>query len=190
MASTNDVKRRRLECVANSSISLSTLAEVIGTLQKGEDVCCTAKTISRDLQACLDIHTPYGYLIQKAPLQLDNGKTYDWSYCNPAALLHIGCNKSRRLASLVEASSATNPAELILYNDETTPGNQLRPDNAREQMCMYYSFKQFPDWFRSRKFGWFFFSSLKTSILETVVGGLSTLIAVVLKVFFMATFNM
>ena len=71
-----------------------------------------------------------------------------------------------------------------MYCDETTPGNDLRPDQSNELQCVYWCIPQLPDWFRTRKLGWFYYGFLRTGLQHTVQGGMSGLLRIVLKHFY------
>ena len=43
---------------------------------------------------------------------------------------------------------------VVFYLDEARPGNVHRPEHARLSQCLYWSIKEVPAWFRSRRAGW------------------------------------
>ncbi len=177
-------RKRRLTALAGSGLSVRQLAKVIEHLEGGEAACASNSTILRDVHAAVDIDTPFGKLIQKGELPLANGGTHSFTYCDPAALMFHLCSTCARFAALVENCTADGPAGLVLYTDETTPGNQMRPDSSREVMCLYYTLLQLPVWFRARNFGWMVFCCIKTNVMDKILGGLSQLVIFWLTIFF------
>ena len=141
-------KRRRLECLATTTITTRCLARVLAKLTDSDS--CHAATISRDASKYLKIHTPLGKLIEIVELPLEGGKIHKWAFANPAALLYCLCQRSGRFAEMLEGCCLHGPAGVVLYSDETTPGNQYRPDAARESLCCYWSIIELPQWFRDR----------------------------------------
>ncbi|CAE7938048.1 unnamed protein product, partial [Symbiodinium necroappetens] len=71
-----------------------------------------------------------------------------------------------------------------MYADEIKPGNVLRPDKGREQLCFYWTLKELPSWFVSRDQGWFFFGCFPTSMIGNVAGGYSFLFSLMVECFF------
>jgi hypothetical protein len=71
-----------------------------------------------------------------------------------------------------------------LYADEATPGNVHRPDKGRKFMAVYWTFREFPDWFRNGPAGWFPLSFVHHKVMDTIPGGLSGLMVVILRLFF------
>ena len=125
-----------------------------------------------------------GKLLQTMELPLEDGKVHAWTYADPTTLLYIMCSRSRNFADLMASSCSEGSAGCVLYSDETTPGNQLRPDSARESLCIYHTLRELPQWFRNRLHGWFVMGFLKTNVLHTVRGGLSTLMVRVVQILF------
>ena len=67
-------KKRRLAPLAGSSLSISSLATILGQLSKdpgaADTKCATpeAQAISKEVRACVAIRTPFGKLIQEFDL--------------------------------------------------------------------------------------------------------------------------
>ena len=77
-------------------------------------------------------------------------------HLNPGVLLHHAMSSSGEFAAnLLEAQrvSATNVLRICVYMDKSRPGNELRPDEARNMQCIYFNFIDLPAWFRSRGCG-------------------------------------
>ena len=66
----------------------------------------------------------------------------------------------------VAASSPT--LDLMLYLDKTGYGNERRPDIRQSKQCLYWSIKQFPPWFLSRKNGWLPFAYVSAGDQKTL----------------------
>jgi len=76
---------------------------------------------------------------------------------------------------LIEAMSnnTARRLRLILYLDELTPGNVIRPDNRRKLYVWYISFVEFKLHLRNEAL-WLPVAAIRSTILSTVVGGLSS----------------
>ena len=186
-----DTKRRRisssLACLAASSISQRSLVQILAGLGEAQQ---SLSNLQRETDKALQIETPYGPLIQHIGLPLQKGKDHEFYFAHPFALLNYMCEKSPRYARLLSLCSLKRPAGLILYFDETSAGNVLHPDLPRETMCCYFTFKELPPWLRARKWGWIPIGFLKTTVLETVLGGMSRFTSLVVQLFFGQFFNL
>ena len=146
----------------------------------------------RELKAiaheAVDIHTPVGDLMASMEVALDDGSTYVWHYINPLALLFQLCVLNSSFAHMMASAVAQGPARLAMYTDGTAHGNALHPDLPREMLCFYFSFKEFPRWWRSKAWGWLPFGFFPTKF--DVIGGPSKLLSRVLHQFFAGMFNL
>jgi len=133
-----------------------------------------------------DITTPYGNLISivSLPLEDETADPYQWPIVNPFAFLYVMCLKSVRFAAFLKKCVGGGVAGIVLYTDETTPGNQLRPDSRGDIQCFYWTFSNFPDWYRSRRFGWFAFGFLTVTKQHEVKGDISRICKHMLSTFF------
>ena len=142
------------------------------------------KGVFKEMQeAELQAHTPYGPLITEVELEFSNGPPQKWPIVNPFALLYVLCSVCPLYLNFARRCIGEDMGNIILYTDETTPGNQLHVDQQRELCCFYWTFAQFPKWFRARASGWLILGFIKTTELKHVKGGLSGLCAQVLRVF-------
>ena len=68
-------------------------------------------------------------------LPMSDGKEFTWSVCNVPRLVEYFAAEASTFRVLMErgiAASHGEPLRGILYLDEVTPGNVLRPDNKRK----------------------------------------------------------
>ena len=129
--------------------------------------------------------TPYGTVVQTMKLPMvGSNDAFIWHYVSPFALIHHICTLSCTFASIVGSLLAHQTNNIILYFDETKPGNVLRPDPGREFMAIYWTFRELPEYLRHRVPGWFPFGFLRQTQMNQVVGGISSLASRVLRVFF------
>lgn len=70
-----------------------------------------------------------------------------------------------------------------MYTDEATPGNQLRPDKARNYYAIYWTIAEYPDWFRSRHGGWHDLCQMQVSTVEDMPRGIRAVTSKVLELF-------
>ena len=147
--------------------------------------------------------TPYGTVIQTFNVGSDTHPV-DQEFVHPFALLWHLCAASVHFfdflaegyrqsaggsAAAVPSGSATEGApqplwRIVLYADEATPGNVHRPDKGRQFMAVYWTFREWPDWFRAGRAGWFPFCFVHHAVLKKISGGLGHLMVLVLRSFF------
>ena len=109
-----------------------------------------------ELYAIPNTLTPYGAVCCEDTIRGASGDLKIF-HVNPFALLAFACDHHTHFRSFfasIVASSRDNLLDIIYYMDKATPGNNKRPDNGRAAQCIYFSFLQFPAWFRSRRNGW------------------------------------
>ena len=133
-------------------------------------------------------HTPYGTLGKIINIPLKAGGTLEWLMICPLALLFTMCDICSEFAKLLQRvatySAGIAHLTLIYYTDETTPGNQVRPDNRRKVQCHYWTFKEFPSWFRTKCDAWSLLGFMGCHEEKEVAAGLSGVVKLVLTALF------
>ena len=129
-------------------------------------------------EACGQKETIHGPLC--STFSLPTGK----DFVNPLALLSTLTANRPALGDLLRSTQGAGQLTVVLYADEAKPGNVLRPDTGRAQLCVYWTILELPDWFKSRDCGWWFCLACPCKLLGQVPGGLSLLFARVLDTFF------
>ena len=140
------------------------------------------RALSAVVHECGQQRTPYGLVVEHMDLDVD-GKVYKWPFVNPFAFLFHVCTSCADFLRFFTEHCAEGVADIILYADETKPGNVLRPDSGRSTLSIYWTVKQFPGWFRSRHVGMFLFGVLQTKRVEKIAGGSSNVLRKVMTVF-------
>ena len=101
-----------------------------------------------EIESFLSQPTPYGPLVQTRSLAREaNGEHFKWHHTNPFALMWTMCKINPRFANFMKGCydrASCTLRKVALYSDETTPGNQLRPDNARQLQAIYFALLFFP----------------------------------------------
>jgi len=144
-------------------------------------------SLHRAAQAGLDEDTPYGKLIEDMELELTDGTTFTMPYINPFALVFYMNMLSVACRGFLRLHLQGRTARVCLYVDETTPGNVLRPDKGRSLQCVYWTFLEFPSWFRVKTTSWFAVCYLPSSVVQKLAGGMSALMARILRIFWHPT---
>ena len=96
----------------------------------------------------------YGSVVQDVMLPCKDGTEYKWSMANPFALLAYLAEVNAGFAHFMSTHLSGRTSNLICWGDETTPGNALRPDSSTKVVALYFSFIEFPDYFRHGDYGW------------------------------------
>jgi hypothetical protein len=131
-----------------------------------------------------NIDTPYGKVCEEILIERDGGDPFVFECLNPFALLWLAAARSEYAAEFY-AANLKGRCRIVLYCDGVTPGNALRPDHGRTFEAIYWTFLEFPDWYRSRiQTSWFPFCFLESKRLCDDCITMSTVAAAVMKKFF------
>ena len=76
------------------------------------------------------------------------------------------------------------PGELVIYNDEVTPGRQLGGPNMRKHYCIYWSLCDFGLRILSQEVSWFTVAVVRSSEVDKLEGGISYVITRILASLF------
>ena len=87
-----------------------------------------------DLTAFSKMVTPYGTVATTIELPAVNGDTIALHCNNPFALLWAASSVNNEFGNFIHGHLTANNGKgrVVVYIDETTPGNALRPDNGRK----------------------------------------------------------
>ena len=94
----------------------------------------------------------------------------------PFALLFSLCDKSSHFAAFLHKCIQGQVGRIALYVDEVVPGNNLRPDHARAFYAWFWTFLEWPHWYRSRQFGWLDLCVMKAKDVDAIPGGVSAIL--------------
>ena len=191
-------KRRRVEqellssgrCTRGSLVACLVSFEKEGLLAdpSGRE---SHRTLRKEVQHAIEHHskatTPYGPLVQHVDLGTPQLRT--WEYVNPFAFLYYLSSISLAFATLMSetVSRASSPLKMVIYIDEVKPGNPLRPDHGRGTQSIYWSFADWPQWALQRSAVWLLLGVIRTSLVDDMPGGESSLMRHLLNVCFRAT---
>ena len=133
--------------------------------------------------------TPYGTVVQRLKLS-DN---YILEYVHPCAYLYYLSTMSKDFSIFIDNildKLGARPLSVVVYGDEMTPGNPLRPDAGREAWQWSFSFLEFPNHVLHSHSGWIHMTTLGTSMLKTIVGGVPLLAKSILSILFVNKTNL
>ena len=193
-SSTTDApKRRRLLAeLSTTSCAKTGIAKILKALHgKGllsDDVAgVSERTLRENLQHGVEsfsnVETPYGLVVTR----LIPGDKDSVEVVNPLAYLHALCGQHR---PLFEALRECGPLHrLIIYIDEVRPGNPFRPDKARMTQCIYWTFVDLHDHLLVSSDAWFIAGVLRSIVMDTIAGGVSGFMKLLLKLYFKAENN-
>ena len=131
--------------------------------------------------------TRYGTLHQEIEVPTKDDKILKVEVQHPLAMLCVAVPKSAYMSQVFRAALAKYPCspqqpwDLVLYNDEVTPGNPLAHYNARKSETFYWTCLQFGSHVLCNEDAWFELCVLRSPLRKTIKGGLSGLAAAVLK---------
>lgn len=175
-------KRKRLqELVSLGGVSDATLTSILESLSE-RPVPGGASRFQVE-RASVDVIKD---MVVEVQLPTVSGAPFKWEFLSPQLLLQRALGEGGALADLFERRltsvrpSPEAPWDLILYYDEITPGNVLRPDNKRKFMSVYMSFKQLgAALFREES--WLTISVVRMNQVHDVLGGWSRMLAEIMR---------
>lgn len=120
-------------------------------------------------------------------LELETGTAFAWHVLLPQQLIPHLAAKQHAFGKLLAHVAASLPVaetwKCIVYHDELTPGNVLRPCNSRKFTAFYISFLQFSSYLRCEE-AWLCVGVLRHNVLNDVAGHLSGACKVLLRAMF------
>ena len=126
-------------------------------------------------------------------LQLLGDGWFDWEVVRLDAALAMLARESNEYRSALRralASSCQGTLSAILYADEVTPGNPLRPDNRRRFWSFYIGFQELGPVALSREQYWIPLAVLRTCKANSVRGGLSAAFRALVRACLLAPANL
>ena len=117
------------------------------------------------------------------------GRTFIWVVASLPLLLPALVTQSLNFETLFRerllVHSNAEPWSLILYGDEVTPGDLLRPEGDRKVMAFYAAFREFGAEALSKTESWMPLALLRTEVLKEVDGGTSAALRALLEHMFL-----
>ena len=102
------------------------------------------------------------------------------------AILNVLSRESGQFRSALSRAlevADSNPLTGVLYMDEVTPGNVLRPDNARKVWAIYMGFREYDDNIAFREQFWIPIAVIRNTIANKVAGGISQCVRLLARSF-------
>lgn len=122
-----------------------------------------------------DCHKMFKDQMTTVTLPLLDG-TFEWTFFSFSKLVSFHAKKNQAFAAALKkalSQSRGRPLNIILYADELTPGNVIRPDNRRKLVQWYASFADFKLHLRNEAV-WLPVAVLRSSMVGQIDGGVST----------------
>ena len=165
-------------------ISAHNLRRVLDVLEP--DHCLTRKAVRQ----AVDRNDVLQVSIVKLPLV--DGGDFEWPVALPQTRLHVAARTAGIrdvFADALRTAGVREKWRLIVYLDEITPGNPLRPDNKRKINAFYVSCLELAAALCSES-AWFFVGCLRSTIAKQVRGGISGVTRALLRAFFVGTMSL
>jgi len=153
------------------------------------------RSLKRARDESMDIDTSYGKLIKQMTIMVDY-KEQDIHYVHPAAMLAHAANQvdgfGRFLFDKLTAVPCTpsSPWRLVFYCDEITMGNPLKHHNKRKLWAVYWSFMEFGPELLSCEQSWFTLTTLRSTTVSALEGGVSEFMKLMMLTFYQAGSNL
>ena len=121
----------------------------------------------------------------------NDGSFYDWEICDLRKLLVHLTSECDGLAALLNElfdtrrCSKNRPWGLILYFDETVPGDSLRLDVPKKFMAVYCSIKELGPTVLKHEKVWMPLATVRTNVLQHIRGGWAIMLRLLLRHLFL-----
>ena len=132
---------------------------------------------SRELSRAM---TPYGPVATTITLKCGHVVYAN----NPLALVWAAAQRSPKFSRFLQSRLEGRNSAIVIYLDETVPGNNLRPDKGRSYEALLWTFADLPSWYRDRRHGYMKFAFVLSRTVEEMEGGLPELTEQMLLQFF------
>ena len=132
--------------------------------------------------------TRYGTVVQRLVLSDD----YILEYVHPCAYfyyLSIICDDFCQFINKIVDKAGSQPLHVILYGDEMTPGNPMRPDKGRESWQWSFAILQYPNHLLHSIGGWSHITTLRSKVINGLTGGVPLLAKTILHILFAGAHN-
>ena len=176
-------------------VSQEALSAISVEAQRGNLLACSRKDIRIGRDADVSTDTPYGKLRTTidAP-QVDSSEPpLKIEIQNPFAMLWYAVTVSAAFNSMIGAALQRTPCtfehpwRLLIYNDESSPGNQLAFKNARKLQGIYWTILELGIAALSNEDCWFEACFSQVNDVENIAGGISMLLALIITYMFSKT---
>ena len=115
---------------------------------------------------------------QPTGVSLASGGMFEWQIASPVKLVKMFLESCPVYSEMFKRTTAAHinsgkPLSILLYHDEFTPGQVLKPDNKRKTTCFYFTFLEFGDFIRS-EFAWLPCACLRHTTAALLDGEMSS----------------
>ncbi len=178
-ATLGDAKRRRLaNLVGLKNVTSEALAAITRTVHaQGSEEFST-------WQINHFIKTEFAKVRFDIDLPIGEADPFTWTVCRADLLVQYFAAEASPFRSVMDRAirkAGGEPLRGILYLDEVTPGNVLRPDNQRKFWAVYLGFAECAAQHLCREEFWLPLAMLRTTIAGKVLGGMSYCIKALLR---------
>ena len=164
-------------------VSQSALAAVLKAIQEADELPTgiSRGSIKRAREAAVDVNTPYGPIFRTWNLERISGPAATVYYCQPAAMLFFLARSCSKLAAFLQQRlqecpcDVASPWSIIFYNDEVSPGNQLKTTNSRKLQALYFSFKEMGCNALCHERAWFLLGAVRSNTVQELKDGMGQL---------------
>lgn len=157
-----------LDVVGVKQISDSALAHVMRLVSERHLDPMSAKQVSTISK------NEFAKVSRSIELRLIGGGTFVWEIASLGELLNYFVESSEEFGAVMwQALFQRHHLQLVLYLDELTPGNVLKPDNRRKLWAIYGSFHELGREQLYKEYVWLPLACLRSDTAKKVKGGVS-----------------
>ena len=178
-------KRRLVQKLAEIGVGSSSVIAIINALREEPDVLgdgLSRRDLERGIMAIFAKVAVSVELPRHVP-----GESFKWEFASFQQLLAFYCAECPMFREMVarlhvhSPCSPDQPWSLILYCDETTPGNPLRLDQLKKYMATYCTFKDWGSIMLRHDAMWLPIAVLRTKEIKKIRGGWPTALRQLLR---------
>lgn len=169
--------------------ALAAILEELNNLGYTVPEARSRNSIKRARAADLPDDAVYGNLIKQITMITSQGGDETFAYVDPLAMMRVMYTSCSKFAALIDAGppcSREQPWDIIFYNDEIKPGNQVKHDNRAKMQALYWTVKQFgmvaPAALSSES-AWIPLACARSQRVLTIDGGTSAFMARCIELF-------
>ena len=160
-------------------VSVAGLADVLKDIRdNGMPSAISRSAIKRSRDSEFDDYEcPYAPILNSQIIGTDeDGNPCTFWMADSRAVLYFMISESPKLGDFMREKlaehpcSIDNPWNIIVYNDEIAPGDQLLHHNRRKTQAFYYSFLEFGAVALSSEFLWFTLSATRSDDVSEIEG--------------------
>ena len=172
--------KRLASLFGTGKVAAATIARLVDEVRTHPEVLEDLSHGRPQQTLCRAVTSQFNEVKHEIALPTKCGTWINWPVAAPCRLFasfSADCTNFRKLLQMLydaKPCSPEDPWHLIIYFDETTPGNLLSLNNKRKTMGIYGSLREFGPAILPHEHAWLPLAVLRTSWIKQITGGFTT----------------